>query len=116
MRISDWSSDVCSSDLFLRELAIRFLDVGLARPARHPQRRIWIGHLLLGAAYVRANIGAHSPERKGISRRRGGGPRLPSAAPARSGAAHRPHPPPQPPAAPHRTRPVTSRAPSAANS
>src|SRR3546814_3306456 len=32
---------------FLRELAIRFLDVGLARPARHPQRRIWIGHLLL---------------------------------------------------------------------
>src|SRR5690606_13732473 len=32
---------------FLRELAIGFLDLGLARAARHPQCRIRIGHLFL---------------------------------------------------------------------
>src|SRR3546814_2362995 len=40
MRISDWSSDVCSSDLFCLILALAHIVLGLARAVEHHFREV----------------------------------------------------------------------------
>src|SRR3546814_17371998 len=77
MRISDWSSDVCSSDLVGSAKRISVLVIGpCVRSIRPPPRAVWRGGtgLAAGSAAVAIGVGVsvkqHTPRLRGRSEER----------------------------------------------
>src|SRR3546814_17958008 len=69
MRISDWSSDVCSSDLAARHMAVAMLLGAAERGLRHPRPQLFgqravmcfIGAKALALAVDRGGDDSHAP-------------------------------------------------------
>src|SRR3546814_11820238 len=69
MRISDWSSDVCSSDLAARHMAVAILLGAAERGLRHPRPQLFgqravmcfIGAKALALAVDRGGDDSHAP-------------------------------------------------------
>src|SRR3546814_2399769 len=75
MRISDWSSDVCSSDLVGSAKRISVLVIGpCVRSIRPPPRAVWRGGTGLAAGSAAVAIGVGVSVKQDPPRLRGGGP------------------------------------------